>query len=380
MARTANSSSFSRLTEWENSRHSGKRPALPAASGKEADERWRHLADELFLSRWSPISRRTYEAWYRVFCKFCSWRGCVEFPAAPSSVEEFAVWMLCGPKAYAVGTVRVALSAVVVYHRWLGHELPARRFWDMLRGAEATLSLPANRKAPLTWELLLLLSPMVGVSLADLRDWALLLTGFHAALRKAALLRLDVCDLYEEGSMMDVDVLQDKGNPTGLLPPRAVEALTDRPDLCAIAVVRRYLQAAGLARRVGCTKTVARLRRTRCKVCGPLWRQVSGSTGGGRVCGTPLGDNGIKNALTKLLKRLGNPRYPPAAFSAISLRRGSITAMAAADCEEKLRMAHAGHKTAEANRVYVDEDARRRRLASRGLQRGLAAALAEQDG
>lgn len=321
-----------------------------------------------------------YEGWFQAFGEFCDGKGYDAFPAELEAVEHFLVWMLAGEKAYAVGTVRVAISAILVCHRWRGAELPENRVWDMVRGAEATMARPPNRKAPLTWDLLLRLQPWVGVRLVDVRDWAMLLLGFHAALRKMALLCLDVCDLLFDATdgAVEVTILRDKNDPMGLLPPRCVDVVNGSPEMCAVTAVHRYMQMAGLRRSQRCSKQ--RLRTARCVECGPLWRQVAGSMSGGIACMKAVGANGIKSALVRLLRQLDDPSFPPSRYSALSLRRGSITELAAANVEEKLRMAHAGHKTVEANRGYVEEDWRRRRVASRGLQEGLWRALSSGRG
>jgi integrase len=168
---------------------------IPRAAGAPAQlDRELRSAERYAQSALAPATRRAYESDWLVFAGWCAERGLVAIPAAPAAVAAFLAAE--ADRGFRPVTVGRRAAAIAAAHRAQDHPNPcdSGAVAQVLSGIRRRHGIaPERRAAPLD------LSPLEQVlaeldtsTLAGLRDRALLLLGFAAALRRSELVALDV--------------------------------------------------------------------------------------------------------------------------------------------------------------------------------------------
>jgi len=292
-------------------------------------ERWRgdellpanELADaqKLLQDSLSPNTRRAYEQSWRAFGEWCAERRVSPLPAAPETLVAYITYMNKAGKKPA--TISRALAAISVTHGLKGHESPRKsqlvqRAW---RGVCRTRGLAPTRKAPVTDKLL---DQVVGTiptnTLLGLRNRALILFGFAAALRRSELVAVKVEHLTLEEKGCRLWIPRSKTDQSG----HGAEVYVPRWDdaLCPVKALEEWLE-------------YARIR------SGPVFRAV------GRwehVGEEPLDDRMVALVVQKAVKDAG---FDPRAFGGHSLRAGLATSAAEKGTPADAIMKHTRHKS-----------------------------------
>ena len=163
---------------------------IPRAAGAPAElERELRSAERYARSALAPATRRAYEGDWLLFAGWCAERGVPAIPAAPAAVAAFLAAE--ADRGFRPVTVGRRAAAIAAAHRAQDHPNPCdsgavAQVLSGIRRRHGTA--PERRAAPLD------LSPLEQVlaqldtsTLAGLRDRALLLLGFAAALRRSEL-------------------------------------------------------------------------------------------------------------------------------------------------------------------------------------------------
>lgn len=199
----------------------------------------------------SANTRRAYEADWRDFSGWCGTHGAHPMPASPAVVISYLIDRV---ETVKVATLQRRLAAIREAHRYAGHELDtsSTAFRDTWRGLRRGHGMPAEKKAPvLTAELRKVMAAIPADTLAGLRDRALLLVGFAAALRRSELAGLEVspregaAHVEETGDGLIVRLGKSKTDQTGEGAAIAVP-YGSNPDTCPVRAFKRWLLAAGL--------------------------------------------------------------------------------------------------------------------------------------
>lgn len=257
----------------------------------------------------SANTERAYRADLDDFAAWCSEHGCVALPAAPHDVARY---LRARAGACAPATVARRLAAIVAVHRRAG--LPSPREHPAVREALASVEWHHRDRrrptVPLDVEALSRMSLCLPPSPAGIRDRALLLVGYGAALRRTELVGLDAGDLA---------VRRDGALRVRL--PRGVVAVPpgSAPHLCAVRAWTRWRDRARLA-------------------SGPAFRPVDRH---GNVRASRLSDR----AVTSIVQRAARQAGLAAAYSGRSLRLGMVLAAAARGAPETGIMAQTGHRS-----------------------------------
>ncbi|MGG5889031.1 site-specific integrase [Falsiroseomonas sp. HC035] len=163
--------------------------------------------------------------------------------------------------------------------------------------------------------------------LRPLRDRALLLVGFAAALRRAELVGLDVADLRPVPKGILLTLRRSKTDPDGagteVALPHGQHELT-----CPVRALAAWRAAAGLAD-------------------GAVFVSV---TKGGRATATRLSDRDVARVVKAAVAAAG---YDPASFAGHSMRAGFATSAARAGVPEAAIMQQTRHRSAATLRGYV---------------------------
>ena len=199
----------------------------------------------------------------------------------------------------------------------------------MFAGIKRTMGTAQDRKAPLLADTLRRIVTALPDTTKGIRDRALLLLGFAAALRRSELVDLDIEHLEFGPDGLVVILTRRKtdqeGQGTRIGVPRGIH-----PATCPVGAVRAWLDRAGIAD-------------------GPVFRRI---TKGGKVRSGRLGDRTVARVVQEAVAGVG---LDPAEFGGHSLRAGLATSAAAHGVEERKIMDQTGHKSVTMVRKYIRE-------------------------
>jgi len=245
----------------------------------------------------SAATRKAYRSDFNDFHSFCA---AVDKSPMPAAIETVAAYLASLADAgRKVSTINRRAAAIGYAHRLAGAEPPtnAEPVKAVLRGIRRQLGVAVTRKAPATARAIARMLKGVADTPVGLRDKALLLLGFAAALRRAELVALDVPDVEPHAAGLIVHIRRAKTDQEG---QGAHIAVPRGARLKVVEAVEAWLAVIGRAD-------------------GPLFVSIGK---GGRVKQKRLSDK----AIARIVKRhAARAKLDPALFSGHSLRAGFIT-------------------------------------------------------
>lgn len=268
-------------------------------------------------------TRRGYAADWRHFQAWCEAVGQVALPAAPATVAAYLGALAQHSK---VKTIERRCAAIRHFHVAARHGNPAAHAGvkATLDGIRRTLGVAPTKKAALTAELIAKAVRKIPSDLAGLRDRAVILIGFAAALRRSELVDLKVNDVTRHAKGIVLTLRRSKTDQVGA---GVVKAVPHGHKLKAVAALDAWLAAAKIAD-------------------GPLFRGVRGD----RVFLGPLADRQVARIVKKRCAQIG---LDPTSVAGHSLRSGFITSAADAGAELATIAKHAGHAKIDTTLGYV---------------------------
>lgn len=205
-------------------------------------------ASSLALSAYSEATRRAYDTDFALFADWCSKQD-PPLASLPATPETVAGWLtVLADAGYHPATVRRKLAAISTMHKLSGHPSPADSPMVKVvhRGIRRTRSCASARKNALHREPLAAVLAEIGDSeLSDLRDRALLLVGYSAALRRSELVALDVADIEVTVDGLIVTVHRSKTDQESI-GARVGLAAGSTPATCPMRAWVAWRDAAGL--------------------------------------------------------------------------------------------------------------------------------------
>lgn len=273
-------------------------------------------------------SRRAYKSDCAAWALWCAERNLSAFPAAP---EALAAYIAEGARSgLHPGTLERRLAAIAFTHRALGLPSPVT---DLVRaamsGIRRTLGTAHHPKAPLmATDLRAIVAHIEGDSLPALRDKALILIGFSAALRRSELANIAVEDIeyVAEGILLHIPFSKTDKIHEG----QTIAIPLGSPATCPVRALRAWLTAAAITR-------------------GPIFRRLNRN---GTVI---IESDGLSDyAVSLILKRRALAAgLNPDALAAHSLRSGFLSSAAAAGADMWKMMDQSRHRSVETLRRYV---------------------------
>jgi site-specific recombinase XerD len=274
----------------------------------------------------SPATRRAYQSDFNHFRSWCARSGVTPLPASVGTVAAYLAFQAdAGLKA---STITRRCAAIAYAHRLAGHEPPtnAEPVKAVSRGIRRTIGTAVERKAPATARAIQGMLRKIPDTPAGLRDRALLLIGFSAALRRSELVALNLADIETVPEGIIVHVRRAKTDQEGQGAEIAIPRGTRLKPLEALA--------AWLALRPDASPQ------------SPLFVSVGK---GGRISPDRLSDR----AVALVVKRwAGAAKLDPALFAGHSLRAGFITSALDAGADMFKVMDVSRHKRIETLRIY----------------------------
>ena len=272
----------------------------------------------------SANTRRAYAADWADFQVWCERVSCPVLPAAPIDVARYLAHLADG--GLKTSTIQRRTAAIRAIHKAAGLEPPtnAEGVKAVMRGIRRRLGKRQARAAPATAELLGQAIERIPATLAGLRDRALLLIGFAAALRRSELVALHVSDvtLHKKGLVLHIRASKtdQEGEGADIPVPRGGK-------LQPVAALSTWLAAAEITE-------------------GPLFRAVDRH---GRVSRDALSDRAVALIVKKVVSAA---RLSSCGFSGHSLRAGFVTSALEGDVDHFKIMRITRHKKVDTLRVY----------------------------
>jgi site-specific recombinase XerD len=322
-------------------------PAHLDRSGVEAHvDRLEQLADavaEYQAAARAPSTRRAYQAdvedWQR-------WAVRMRCPPWPADGRAVAVYLAAGAKSgLSVATLNRRLSALKAESRDRRLAAPeGPELAEVWAGIRRTHGRPPRQKRALVVKDLRKVVGKLPAGLQGVRDRALLLIGFAAALRRSELvaLELDVAGagpvrLAFVGEGAEIRIDRSKADQEGR---GAVVAVPFGGELCPVAAVEAWIKAAGLR-------------------AGPVFRAIDK---GGRVSAEALSDRSVALIVKRACEGAG---LNPSGFAGHSLRAGLVTSAAEAGAGLDEIMETSRHAKVETVLKYVRSSKRMKRAVSK---------------
>lgn len=284
----------------------------------------------------SAATARAYRSDWNDFAAWCARYGREALPAAPETV---GLYLGTIADRLSLATLERRLAALSTIHKEAGFDSPAsvskgalRKIW---KGIVREKTRRQDKAEPLLVEDLrrivehLPRDPATGeLTLAALRDRALLLVGWAGALRRSELVALCVEDVeFVPGEGANIYIRRGKTDQEGVGLVKGIP-YGNHPETCPITALRVWLQQARITE-------------------GPIFRRFY--RGGG------IGDSAITAQYVSLFLKQHAARIGLSAidFSAHSLRSGFITQAVRLGKPERRVKDHSGHKSWETFNEYV---------------------------
>ena len=315
-------------------------PLAPLRAGKHVEPALSAQALALAEDARTASTRAAYAADWRAYCQ---WAGGVD-AAVAGGATALANW---AAHLHTIGrkpaTVRRKIAGARAHLRErTGNAPDSAALRAVLSGAKRQAAHIQKRARPLTAEFVAaVVDAMPSGGLAAMRDKALLLVAWQAALRRSEAAALHWQDCEAHGAGMVLTIRQSKHRIEAETLPLVA---ADNPRYCPIEALRAWREA--LAPPCDNAPMFPRIRR-------------GGKAAGAAICAATVG--------LVLRRWLVNAGINPSGFSAHSLRAGFLTSAALAGTPMYRLMEHSRHKRSETLDAYVREATRIASHPAKGL-------------
>lgn len=254
--------------------------------------------------------------------QFKAWGG-----AFPASAAQVASYLAENARTLAVSTLKRRLAAIASAHREKGQIDPTKSALvkQVMKGIERHHGVRQKQANPLFPEILEQIVSALGAQEIDLRDKALLLVGFHGALRGAELLKLKIedCVFDQDGALLHLTCSKTDQAAKGrwIAIPRFGTAV------CPTTALKAWIARSG-------------------NKAGPLFRPIKGVIGGENEA---LSVRSLSRMIQRRIKLVG---ISPQGFSSHSLRAGFVTSQINAGVDQSAIARQTGHTSIEVLRRY----------------------------
>jgi integrase len=290
-----------------------------------------HLAERATAYAAAATSENTRRAYRAAWADFAGW--CLErqLEALPASEATVGLFLADRAPTLKNASLRMRLVAITRVHRARGLHLDTKapQIRDVLQGIARTHGTAVSKKAPATLDVVrdAVRALAKEDTLRSLRDRAILLLGFAAALRRSEISAIDVGHIRFTAEGLILTLPRRKTDQEGAGTEIGVPFGQDA-HYCPVRTVKAWMEGAAIGG-------------------GPLFRSISRAD---RPKAPRLSDRDVARVIQSAVKRAG---YDPQEFGGHSLRAGFATAAGRAGVPERLIMLQTGHKSLPVLRGYI---------------------------
>jgi integrase len=276
----------------------------------------------------AEATRRAYRSDWTHFEGWCLAQGLMPLPAIPTTV---GLYLAAHADALSVATLTRRLSSIATAHRLAGYSLDTKHvaIRDVMRGLRREKGTAQRHAEALTVPLIRRVIDTCGSRLIDIRDKALLLVGFAAALRRSELVVLTFDDVAVVPEGLRITIRRSKADQEGAGAVLAVGRTGT--TTCPVTAFQAWVSAAGIE-------------------TGRVFRCLNRHG--------HLGPKLSTNAVAEIVqRRAALAGLDPQSFAGHSMRAGFATAAAMAGVEERTIMKQTRHRSAATVRRYIRDGA-----------------------
>jgi integrase len=282
----------------------------------------------------APNTRRAYRADWCDFTDWCAQAGHDSLPATPVTVADYLAARAAGEDgrpALAVATLDRRLVAIARAHQLAGYPSPTSDEWvrTVLKGIRRARSSAQRRVAPIGIAVLRQAVAAMPESLLGIRDRALLLLGFAAALRRSELIALDFDDIQFVPEGLILRLRRSKTDQVGEGMLKGIP-LGQCAATCPVRALQAWIKLAKI-------------------VDGPLFCPIDRH---GNVRPKRLNGSDVAVIVKRSVAAAG---FDPDEYSGHSLRAGLATAAASAGAPTYAIRKQTGHKSDRMLELYIRE-------------------------
>ena len=259
---------------------------------------------------------RAYQSDFRDFSAFCVKNGFTAMPTQPKILSLYLTYL---SKSSKLSTLKRRIASISVIHKLKGHYLDTKNpiIMENLHGIKRTLGSIQKAKKPILINDLKLIIKVINKD--NLRDKALILTGFAGGFRRSELVNIDVEDLEFVPEGVKILIKRSKTDQTGEGIYKAIPYF-DNKEFCPVLALRNFIEKKSLKK------------------------------DGGKIF--ELSDKSVALIIKRYAQKAG---LDSSKYAGHSLRSGFATTAAEFGAEERNIMAMTGHKTTQMVRRYIKE-------------------------
>lgn len=302
---------------------------IPAKSELAAlEQRARDLSEQTK----SDATKRAYQSDMRLFVNWLRKNNLSE--ELPISAECIALYVVHLDKlGRAPSTISRILTAINQAHLLAGLDSPIDvRIREIIKGIRRTRGTAQRQASAITVDHLRRMVTACGGDVLGVRDRALLLVGWTAALRRSELAALTCERLEEHAEGLVINIAHSKTDQEGRGYKIGLPFVDS--DLCPVRALRKWLDISRIAE-------------------GAIFRRL-GKGGRGKLIVYKVFDGLSPKSISLIIKSIAQDAgYDPSQYSAHSLRAGLATAAATAGMAEWQIMKITRHRSEKMVREYI---------------------------
>lgn len=277
-------------------------------------------------------TRRGYRSDWRDFSAWCDRMQLAAMPALPATVASYFAHLADSGRS--AGTIARRVAAIAYAHKLKGADSPTtvEAVRQVLRGIRRRIGVKPVQKAPATARAIgAMVANIPDGGITGIRDRAILLLGFAAALRRSEIVDLKVNDLEFSPDGVLVHIRKSKTDQEG---QGTIIAVPRGGKLQPVEAIEAWLAAAKV------TNSLAKV------TTGPLFVSIDRH---GNVSPKALSDKSIADIVKRYAAAAG---LDPKIFSGHSLRAGFVTSALEHGADLFKVMDVTRHKRVETLKVY----------------------------
>lgn len=281
-------------------------------------------------------TKRAYSSDWNSFVSWCIETGLSHCPAHPDTIRMYVVFL--DKIGRAPSTIKRACTSIRLAHTLSDYESPiTEAVKQTCQGIYRIRGVEQTKKSALTLDALQRCLKTIFADIIGIRDRALLLTGWTAALRRSELVSIQLDDLNMDTKGIILNIRHSKTDQFGKGRKIGLPYIDENPDMCAPRAIKKWLE-------VSLIKT------------GPIFRGL-GKSGRNRMIQMSMSDKGLNaQSVARIVKKYAElAGYNPDDFGGHSLRSGLATTLAAAGVKERKIMNITGHKSLSMLREYIQD-------------------------